>query len=292
MSAAELPHGRDSATPDWSALLSALASGEVQLDGRLVESSNNAMVGAVHGDASGDTHGAQYTTQSIVRCVYKPIRGERPLWDFPGGRLACREVAAFLVAQAAGWQVPPPTVLRDGPFGEGMVQRWIEGAEPDRVASVFPVDQLPDGWLPVLHAEDQDGQPLVVAHADLPELATIALFDIVVNNADRKASHLLVAPDGELFGVDHGLTFHTEPKLRTILWGWAGHPITPDLVDGLRRLSDQLGDQVDGPLAADLSSYLSIAEVSALADRVATLMERPVFPLPPADRPAIPWPPL
>ncbi|MEO7125701.1 MAG: SCO1664 family protein [Nakamurella sp.] len=292
MSAPDLPTVGDTATTDLSALLSILATGEVQLDGRLVESSNNAMVGTVHVDASSDAHGAQHATESIVRCVYKPIRGERPLWDFPDGRLACREVAAFLVAQAAGWQVPPPTVLRDGPFGEGMVQQWIEGAEPDRVATVFPADQLPDGWFAVLHAEDQDGQPLIVAHADLPELATIAVFDIVVNNADRKASHLLVAPDGELFGVDHGLTFHTEPKLRTILWGWAGHAIATDLVDGLRHLSDQLGSQVDGPLAADLSSYLSASEITALAGRVATLMARPVFPLPPADRPAIPWPPL
>lgn len=257
-------------------LLSVLRDGELALDGRLVESSNNAMVGTVIGGAT------------AIRCVYKPIRGERPLWDFPGGQLAYREVAAFLVAQAAGWHVPPPTVLRDGPFGPGMVQQWIDGADPDRVASVFAPGELPAGWLPVLHAEDQDGSPLVVAHADRPDLACVAIFDIVANNADRKASHLLPTTDGELYGVDHGLTFHTEPKLRTILWGWAGQPIPPALVADLRALADRLG----GALAEELSPYLSIGEINALRGRVDALVARPVFPLPSSGRPAIPWPPL
>lgn len=257
-------------------LLTVLADGELALDGRLIESSNNAMVGSVR---LGDEQ---------IRCVYKPIRGERPLWDFPHGRLAEREVAAFLVACAAGWQVAPPTVLREGPFGTGMAQQWIEDAEPDRVATVFPADAVPEGWLPVMQAVDADDRPLVVAHADVPELAAIAVFDVVANNADRKASHLLVDPAGSLFGVDHGLTFHVEPKLRTILWGWAGRSVPETLVAGLRRLAERLG----GPLAAELSSYLSAEEIAALAARVGALLARPVFPAPPGDRTPIPWPPL
>lgn len=256
--------------------LTLLTAGELTLDGRLVQSSNNAMVGAVR------LGGAR------ARCVYKPIRGERRLWDFPEGRLAYREVAAFLVARAAGWQVAPPTVLREGPFGTGMVQQWVGGAEPDRVATAFPAGSVPVGWLPVLHAEDADGRPLIVAHADMPELAAIAVFDIVANNADRKASHLLLDPAGSLFGVDHGLTFHTEPKLRTILWGWAGDAIPAGLIADLKALAEKLG----GPLAAELASYLSADEIAAVRARVAALLAHPVFPLPPDDRTPIPWPPL
>jgi uncharacterized repeat protein (TIGR03843 family) len=265
--------GPDGRGPD---LLAVLTQGELTLDGRLVASSNNAMVGSAR-------LGAQQ-----IRCVYKPIRGERPLWDFPQGRLAEREVAAFLVARAAGWQVAPPTVLRDGPFGLGMAQQWIEDAEPDQVATVFPADAVPATWLPVMRAVDGDDRPLIVAHADTPELAAIAVFDVVANNADRKAGHLLVDPAGSLFGVDHGLTFHTEPKLRTILWGWAGRGIPAPLVRGLHILAERLR----GPLAADLSSYLSTAEIAGLQSRVAALIAEPVFPLPPDDRTPIPWPPL
>jgi len=260
-------------TPSVEAIL---ADGALTLDGRLIESSNNAMVGTVR---LGDER---------LRCVYKPIRGERPLWDFPQGRLAEREVAAFQVAQAAGWRVAPPTVLREGPFGTGMVQLWIEHAQTDGVATVFPVGGVPDGWLPVMHAVGADDQPLVVAHADTPELAAVAAFDVVANNADRKASHLLVDPAGVLYGVDHGLTFHTEPKLRTILWGWAGRPLPDVVVAGLRALQERLR----GPLAAALASYLSAAEIDALAARTDDLLADPVFPEPPEDRTPIPWPPL
>lgn len=279
MRSASRPHATDDRTADGGPgpdVLAVLAGGELTLDGRLIASSNNAMIGwARLGDEQ-------------VRCVYKPIRGERPLWDFPQGRLAEREVAAFLVARAAGWQVAPPTVLREGPFGTGMAQQWVEDAEPDRVATVFPADAVPGTWLPVMRAVDADDRPLIVAHADTPALAAIAVFDVVANNADRKAGHLLVDPRGSLFGVDHGLTFHTDPKLRTILWGWAGRSIPEPLVAGLRTLAERLR----GPLAVDLSSYLSVTEIAALQTRVDALLARPVFPQPPDDRTPIPWPPL
>lgn len=278
MPSASTPHATDHRTAGERApdALTILAEGALTLDGRLIESSNNAMTGSAR---IGDRQ---------IRCVYKPIRGERPLWDFPQGRLAEREVAAFLVARAAGWQVAPPTVLREGPFGTGMAQQWIADAEPDRAATVFPANAVPAGWLPVMRATGADDQPLIVAHADTPELAAIAVFDVVANNADRKAGHLLVDPAGSLFGVDHGLTFHTEPKLRTILWGWAGRAIPAPVVDGLRALSARLR----GPLAADLSSYLTAAEIAALRARVDALLREPEFPLPPDDRTPIPWPPL
>lgn len=260
---------------DTGAVIATLQYGDLHLNGRLVDSSNNAMVGTV-------------TMGGSIPCVYKPIMGERPLWDFPQGALARREVAAFHVSEAAGWHCVPPAVFRDGPFGPGMVQQWIDDADEDQVAGVFEVDQLPAGWLPVFRAATEDGEPLVVAHANSRQLATIAVFDVVTNNADRKAPHLLARPDGPVLGVDHGLTFHIAPKLRTILWGWAGEPIPDDLMRGLERLKAGLGHE----LAAELSSYLATEEIDALTRRVRELLADPVFPLPPTDRPAIPWPPL
>ncbi|MBN9611433.1 MAG: phosphatidylinositol kinase [Actinobacteria bacterium 69-20] len=260
-----------------------LRRGELVPDGVLVDSSNRALVGSV-------TRGG-----ITVRCVYKPIRGERPLWDFPDGTLAAREVAASLVAQTAGWDCVPATVFRDGPLGPGMVQEWIADAAPDRVADLLPAADVPDSWLPVLAARDEAGRRLLVAHADEPALATLAAFDLAVNNADRKASHILATADGRIRGVDHGLTFHQEPKLRTILWGWAGRPLPANAVDGLRRLADAM-DASDADLAVSLSKSLSAlisdAEIAALRTRIRRLLAEPVFPLPPTDRTAIPWPPL
>src|SRR4051812_23545448 len=170
-----------------------------------------------------------------VDVVYKPVSGERPLWDFPDGTLAGREVATAIISEAAGIGAIPPTVLRDGPFGPGMVQLWIETTEDDLVEVRAP-DDLPDGWRVVLHAHDRLGEPAVLAHADHPGLRDLAVLDIVVNNTDRKGGHLLPGLDGRVYGVDHGICLHTDPKLRTVLWGWIGEPVPPDTVEKLRKL--------------------------------------------------------
>ena len=139
-----------------------------------------------------------------IPCVYKPVRGERPLWDFPDGTLADREVASHRISEAAGWNCVPPTILRDGPYGSGMVQQWISDADPDLTADLVPETELPDGWFPILRAVDEDGAGLLLVHAPLEALAVLAGFDLVVNNADRKASHILPTPDDRIRGVDHG----------------------------------------------------------------------------------------
>ena len=192
--------------------------------------------------------------------VYKATIAERPLFDFPTGTLARREVAAFLVSEAMGWSIVPPTVLREGPFGEGMVQQWIHGDESvDLVALVV---------------------------GDEPRLRRMATFDAVVNNTDRKGGHLLPTPEGHIFGVDHGVTFSVDPKLRTVLWGWMGEPFEADELEGLERVRDALR----GGLGAALGELLDPAEVTATRRRVATLLRFGRFPRPRADWPAIPYP--
>jgi uncharacterized repeat protein (TIGR03843 family) len=199
----------------------------------------------------------------VLEAVYKPIAGERPLDDFPDGTLARREVAAFLVSEATGWGIVPPTILRDGPFGDGAVQAWI----------------------------DIDGSVDVVAMVveDDPRLRRIAVFDAAVNNTDRKGGHLIPVGGGRhVYGVDHGVCFSTYPKLRTVLWGWRGKPLLPDEVDGLRRIADGLR----GELARDLAPLLSRAEIAATRRRVDELIDGGRFPYPRGDWPAIPWPPF
>ncbi len=221
-------------------------------------------------------------------CVYKPIRGERPLWDFPDGTLAAREAAAALVAHAAGWDCVPPTFLRDGPVGTGMVQLWIDGTDSEQMVDLFPTGKVPPGWLSVLRAMDGLGDPVTLAHADDAALQLLAVFDLVVNNADRKGPHVLPVPGGPVYGVDHGLTMHRDNKLRTVLWGWAGTPLPPAGVDGLHRLVER----IDSELGELLTDLLTITEITALQDRIAGLLRRPVFTTPPKHRTPIPWPPL
>lgn len=254
-----------------------LSQGEVEVEGRLV-------------DASNTTLRAVLTLPGLrARCVYKPIRGERPLWDFPAGTLADREVAAYQVAEALGWSIVPPTVLRDGPLGPGACQLWIdEPARADPLVGFVPVADLPAGWYPVAAARDQAGTAYALAHADDPRLARVAVFDLVVNNADRKGGHLLRGAGERVYGVDHGVCFHHEEKLRTVLWGWAGRPLPAEAATAL----DRLGAALAGPLGAALSARLTPAEVAQLDTRVRRLRADDRFPQPPADRPAMPWPPM
>jgi uncharacterized repeat protein (TIGR03843 family) len=226
-----------------------------------------------------------------LQCVYKPVRGERPLWDFPDGTLAGREVAAYSVSHASGWDVVPPTVLRDGPFGPGMVQIWVdtvEDAEESTLVDVMAPEALPPGWLRVLDALGSDGEPVVLGHADDPRLRRMTVLDVVLNNADRKGGHVLPLPDGTVHGVDHGVTFHVESKLRTVLWGWAGEALRDSELEVLQRL----GAELDGELGTTLGSLLTRAEVRATQRRIDRLVTVGHLPFPDEGWPAIPWPPF
>jgi uncharacterized repeat protein (TIGR03843 family) len=197
-------------------------------------------------------------------CVYKPIAGERPLWDFPTGTLAGREVSAYLVSSAAGWNFVPPTVMRDGPFGPGMCQLWID-VEPE--ADLVGLSR----------------------RFDHPGLRDMAVFDAVINNADRKIGHLLPVPDGHLYGCDHGICFAEEYKLRTVLWQWRGKSLPARSLEVLGRLA---GELAGGWLGEELGQHLTRAEIAATLSRVEVLLASRVHPYPPEDWPAVPWPPF
>ena len=259
-----------------AAVAEVITSGEISVTGRLSDASNLTLLGEATLDGL------------TVPCINKPVRGERPLWDFPDGTLAERELAAYLVSRAAGWNCVPLTVIRDGPYGPGMVQQWISDADPEDVVDLVPVNGIPAGWMPVLRAIDTNGDDVAVVHADTPALATLAGFDAVVNNADRKGSHELPTSDGRILGVDHGLCFHTDDKLRTILWGWAGKPLPDDVIDGIARLTSALEDE----LGERLDSLITTTEMAALRHRLDRLAARKKFPKAPTHRTPIPWPPL
>jgi uncharacterized repeat protein (TIGR03843 family) len=261
---------------DLTASLDLLRRGSIDVEGRLVDASNATLFCTVEADGID------------ARCVYKPVAGERPLWDFPDGTLAGREVASYAVSDASGWAVVPPTVLREGPFGPGMCQLWMD-SEPDvEMVDVVAPTAVPEGWLHVLDALGADGEPVVLAHADDPRLRRMAVLDTVLNNADRKGGHVLPGPDGVVRGVDHGVTFHTEPKLRTVLWGWAGSELTAEEREVLERLRDELL----GPLGAELVGLVAPAEVTACRRRVDRLLRTCHLPYPVEGWPAIPWPPF
>lgn len=196
--------------------------------------------------------------------IYKPARGERPLWDFPTGTLAKRECAAFLVSEALGWPNIPPTVLRDGPQGVGAVQWYVESVEGEHYFTLRD------------------------AHRD--EMKKIAVFDAVINNTDRKGGHVLLGKRGTIWCIDHGVTFHEHPKLRTVIWDYTREPIPGPILDDLRRFKSKLV-RTD-PLAQSLSGLLSRREIDAMCGRVDELLNRRVFPDPPEDWPHIPWPPI
>lgn len=224
--------------------------------------------------------------------MYKPVRGERPLWDFPDGTLAGREVSTYLLDQVLGWDLVPPTLLRDGPFGPGMCQLWIESESEsvDGLVDLVPENRVPTGWFPVFGGVDGRGRDVVVAHADDPRLRRLAVLDAVTNNADRKGGHLLLTGDGHLYGVDHGLCFHEETKLRTLLWGWGGSALDEEEIAALTRLRGELGPA--GALRAALAEHLTVTEVDTTTARVDRLLRTGRFPKPAGRRHVVPWPPF
>jgi uncharacterized repeat protein (TIGR03843 family) len=248
-----------------------LVTAELTLTGRITTASNATFLGSI-GDAM---------------VVYKPIAGESPLWDFPDGALAYREVAAYLVSQAFGWDVVPHTWLRDGPMGQGMVQLWQEQDPAQNAVDLVAADQIPEtGWKHVLEGQDENGRMVALVHEDSKALRRMAVFDVVVNNADRKGDHILAMPGGHRHGVDHGLTFHHDPKLRTVLWGWLGDALSAEELDGIDRVSEGL----HGELGQKLADLLSAEEIESLAARCGRLRLAGQFPAPSGEMPAVPWP--
>lgn len=224
-----------------------------------------------------------------VAVVYKPIAGERPLWDFPDGNLAHREVAAYALSEAFGWDVVPQTWLRDGPMGVGMVQLWQEPDPDQNAVDLVSAEAMPgEGWCHVLDGLDGNGRPVSLIHEDSPELRRMAVFDIVANNADRKGGHVLEMIGGHRHGVDHGLTFHTEHKLRTILWGWLGLDLDAEELAGVERVRVALA----GELGEALAPLLTDLEIVAFAKRCDRLLRTGRFPSPRGEMPAVPWPPF
>jgi uncharacterized repeat protein (TIGR03843 family) len=236
--------------PDSDPILSALSSGTIELKGQFVWGSNfTFLVQVTQGD---ETRPA----------VYKPARGERPLWDFPEGTLAQREVAAYVVSRALGWDLVPPTVLRpDGPAGAGSLQLFVD-ADPERHYFTF-------------------------TEAEKQRLRPVAVFDLLINNADRKGGHVLLGERDHLWLIDHGVCFHAEDKLRTVIWDFVGEPIPRELLAALRRLRQALLD--DNALRTELGGLLAAEEVEALQARADRLLRLKRFPPPGADRP-YPWP--
>jgi uncharacterized repeat protein (TIGR03843 family) len=231
--------------------LELLRNGELSVEGRLVDASNATLYCAITVDGVS------------AACVYKPVAGERPLWDFPDGTLAEREVAAYEVSAASGWDIVPPTIYRDGPAGPGMVQLWI--AEDEQVDIVR-----------------------LLRRADSDALRRISVFDAVINNADRKGGHLLPTGNGTVFGVDHGVTFNVEDKLRTVLWQWAGERLTDPALDTLIELRGRL----DHELGERLRELLTTREVRRTIRRVDQLLAIGRHPEPSGDWPPVPWPPM
>ena len=231
-----------------SEILEVLTKGTLIVTGRLIDASNATLL-------------AECSYEDIkVKCIYKPIAGERPLWDFPDGNLASREFAAFLISKHAGFNVVPLTILREGPFGFGMVQEWIDIDTSVDLASFFSSDDA--------------------------RLRKMALFDAVINNTDRKIGHLLPHVDGIVYGCDHGVTFHQENKLRTVLWQWAGSAISENEEETLLSLLSEIkSNRID-----NLSELITESEMRALILRIEDLLTTKSFPLPSQEWPAIPWP--
>jgi uncharacterized repeat protein (TIGR03843 family) len=247
---------------------------DIEIEGRLWDSSNSAMRVLCHDNGV------------AVRAVYKPQRGERPLWDFPTGTLGRREVATGVVDHLLGWDIVPPTVWRDdGPMGAGSLQAWVDADQARAPVDVIDVDRLDESWIVVAEGEGARGDHVCLVHEDSKALKRVALLDVIVNNADRKGGHVLRGGDGSVTGIDHGLTFHLEPKLRTVLWGWSGQAIDDgDQADLLRLASDWASVQTL------LEPLLITSEIGAARDRLDALLESAAFPHPEGAWPALPWP--
>ncbi|MBQ0951884.1 SCO1664 family protein [Streptomyces sp. RK76] len=261
-----------------AAVAELLALGELTVRGRIRDASNAALYCTV-------THEGREAA-----CVYKPVAGERPLWDFPDGTLAQREVAAYEVSEATGWGLVPPTVLRDGPYGEGMVQLWIETVPETELLALVDEEEPGPGWKGIALAEVGEGRTALLVHADDERLRRLAVLDAVINNADRKGGHLLPAAGERLYGIDHGVTFNAENKLRTLLWGWAGDALTGETLAVLDALRRALKD--GGTLALRLAALITPAELDATRARVDALLASGKHPEPGGEWPAIPWPPV
>jgi len=225
----------------------AIKSANLIVIGRLVDASNATLQATLE------------NTDPVMKVIYKPVLGEKPLWDFADGNLANREYAAYLLSELANFNLVPTTVLREGPFGSGMVQEWIE---IDEELDVVDFGQSND-----------------------PQLRKLALFDAIINNTDRKFGHLLVDQDGKLRGCDHGVCFHQENKLRTVLWQFAGEQFTAEEIELLNKVA-----KLD--LNSLFAELLTSAEISALTERISNLLAVRQFPFPSDEWPAIPWPPV
>lgn len=241
-------------------------AGALRLVGRLVDASNGTFLAADEQDS---------------HWVYKPVAGEAPLWDFPMGTLGRREVAAHALSEELGLGVVPLTVWADGPLGEGSAQQWIDGP-PTELIDLLDPTEVDEAWLPILTGLSGDDRPVVLAHRDDPQLRAMALFDVLLNNSDRKASHV-IARGGALSGVDHGVSLHTDPKLRTVLWGWAGDPLTDAELAVVAQAA-----AIDDALAPGLADE----EWAAVVARAESLLAAGVMPEPSERWPSIPWPPM
>ncbi len=234
-------------------IISALQTAPLTLKGEFVWGSNHTFLVEIP------------SANGAFLAVYKPTRGERPLWDFPEASLARREVAAFVISQALGWALVPPTVYRpDGPFGAGSLQLFID--------------------------HDPEYHYFNLKEADRQRLRPVALFDLLINNADRKGSHLIFGPDDHLWLIDHGICFHAESKLRTVIWDFAGEAFPPELTADLLDFQQQLESERE--LYAALQPLLEAEEITALSARAAHLLKRGKFPNPPSNQRPVPWPPI
>jgi len=256
------------------ALCAQLVEGELAITGRLMQASNATFL-------------TELSTRSGTQaCVYKPVQGERPLWDFPHRTLGLREVAAYEVSRIGGFDCVPVTVFVDGPLGPGSLQAWVDSEEQavEALVDVVPLGDVPaEGWFTCVEGLGPGDLPVAVIHADHPDLRSMAAFDVLINNADRKGGHIL-ASVGHVFGVDHGVSFHTDNKLRTVLWGWAGQPLAERDLAAVGRVREGAADA--------LTELLSELEIEALQRRADRLLQHGRMPKARGEWPSIPWPPF